>query len=258
MPNVEIIEIPGVPDQTFFQLSFPNLYHLVVQANYDHCDFIANLASSELLHQISLDYTDCLNAESREDEEDPELQAYNAEVKAEEEKRKVELEKLIATGLSKKEAERVQERRLLEEGGLTKEEIAWELDNPNREESLRLLTIMMNEDADEEDTPEEINEMIEETMTFYDKLGRWDENGEPNPDYGTEYEIMEVEESPSWNKRTPFEDYKKLFKAIKKGSNMHIKLRESYLTKEELKEIAQINKTVQFLHIPTEWGNYIK
>ncbi|WP_298544146.1 hypothetical protein [uncultured Aquimarina sp.] len=59
MPNLEELELPSAPDESFFELPELKIQHLIIQAGYDHQNFIENLSnSSNLLNLKTLDYTE--------------------------------------------------------------------------------------------------------------------------------------------------------------------------------------------------------
>ncbi|PHS31846.1 MAG: hypothetical protein COA95_04995 [Methylophaga sp.] len=60
MPNIVAIELPTVPDASFFTCEFPKLGSLKLQSGWDHCNFIKNLSQSKILSQIILDFTDVI------------------------------------------------------------------------------------------------------------------------------------------------------------------------------------------------------
>ncbi len=115
--------------------------------------------------------------------------------------------------------------------------------------------------------PEEVD--IEILSYDYDK--RWLEDGSVNPDYIKEQEksylsmydgnlfddIETFEESPTQDKRTPFEDYKALVQSKYITESWHFKLRECYLSQEQLKELNALSSHIQFLHIPTPSDYYL-
>lgn len=62
MPGLEVLVIPSAPDKSFFEIDNLSIKNLVVQAGYDHQNFIANLSQSNNLRKLrSLDYTDVLD-----------------------------------------------------------------------------------------------------------------------------------------------------------------------------------------------------
>ena len=59
MPNLEVLELPSAPSNDFFSLPKLTIQHLVIQAGYEHHNFIENLSTSSNLPNLkSLDYTD--------------------------------------------------------------------------------------------------------------------------------------------------------------------------------------------------------
>ena len=59
MPNVISVRVPSAPDKSFFEVENHSLRNLVVQAGYDHQNFIENLASSNNLTELmALDFTE--------------------------------------------------------------------------------------------------------------------------------------------------------------------------------------------------------
>mgnify|MGYP000182745023 CR=1 FL=1 len=227
-PNVRDVEIPCVPCADFFNLPFPNLNHLRVQANAENSHFIKNLANSPLLKQISLDYTDNLYIEEEE------ITDYFKKIKAEEE--------YIKNAENPVEARKEIQRKRLKESGYSDEEIRFEIDRPNREDSITLIQSFSDDEQE-----------FKDTLAFYDGF-RWDENGEAIPE--EDFEIDEFELSETYGKPTPFEDYKVFFKSPYLQDRMHFTLRESQLTKEQLFELQKL-KDIQFLYVPTYSDFYV-
>jgi hypothetical protein len=59
MPQVISLRVPSAPDKSFFEVENHSLRNLVVQAGYDHQNFIDNLANSgNLTELMSLDFTE--------------------------------------------------------------------------------------------------------------------------------------------------------------------------------------------------------
>jgi len=227
-PNIRDVEIPCVPCTDFFNLPFPNLNHLRVQANAENSHFIKNLANSPLLKQISLDYTDNLYIEEEE------ITDYGKKIKAEED--------YIKNAENPVEARKEIQRKRLKESGYSDEEIRFEIDRPNREDSITLIKSFSDDEQE-----------FKDTLAFYDGF-RWDENGEalPEEDFG----VDEFEFSETFGKPTPFEDYKTFFKSSYLQERMHFTLRESQLTKEQLYELQKL-KDIQFLYVPTHSDFYV-
>ncbi|NQZ00899.1 MAG: hypothetical protein HRT45_09550 [Bdellovibrionales bacterium] len=68
MPSLQVVSIPGAPCAKFFDLTMKSLWHIRLQACDDSQRFIFNMANSELLSQVTLDFTDVWQAiESPED-----------------------------------------------------------------------------------------------------------------------------------------------------------------------------------------------
>ena len=237
MPNLVTLELPSVPDETFFQLSYPKLRSVRLQAGYDHANFIKNLAQSELLGQISLDFTDTFF-----DRDSAPLSEDEKRMIEFQEKKKADIEAQMMTGLTQKEARREVERKILREAGYSEEEISLDLDNPNRAETLRLLKVIYKDEQE-----------VNDAMNYFESLIRWDENGEAY----VEDEMEEEEVSSTGYKKTPFEDFMTLFKAVGQEKRFHFRLREGYLTPEERFQLQEANKEIPFLHIPTTMGNYV-
>ena len=235
MPNVKEVEIPGVPGAAFFALPFPKLQYLKVQAGYDASNFIGNLAKSPLLSQISLDYMDCLWDEDHQ---------YTAPEEKELLEKLQKDEEYIANAPDPKAARKEVERGRLREAGYSEEEIAFDMDNPDREEAVRLLKAFCTDEQE-----------VKESLEYFESIGRWDENGKALPEEELEWD--EPEPSPTLNKRTPFEDYKALFQSKYIGDRFSIKLRECYLTQDELFRLQELNPKVSCLHIPTQMDYYV-
>lgn len=236
MPNIFSLQLPTTPDKDFFKRSYPNLRVIKIQSGFDSNHFIKNIAKSELLSQITLDFTDvlCDDELSYRSPDDEKMRA-NIEAK----------ELRISQSNNPKEAEKEEERRLYKEAGLSDEEISLMVDNPNREETLRLLKITC--DSDQE---------VKESMEHMDSVDTWDENGEAIL-YEDDYSYDDYQPSESFQKRTLLDDYITLFESKYIPDGFHFKLRESYLTKDELYTLQNANKKVQFLHIPTHSDYYV-
>ncbi|MDP5230140.1 MAG: hypothetical protein NWQ38_07090 [Cellulophaga sp.] len=241
MPNIVSIEIPAVPDAAFFEGCFPRLEFLKVQANYDHFNFIANLAKSDLRKQLVLDYTDCLHTEDESDQ---------TEINAFEQEETAKLAAKMKEGFTEAEAKIELEKQELKDAGISDEEIQLDLYEHNREETLRLLKMVHKNDP----------EAVQDEMEYYESIEKWDKNGQLNPvfeepfyedDFEAEYEI-----SASANKNTPFADYLAFVKSLNKG-HFSFHLRENQLSKEQLFKLQKANKNMQFLHIPTQMGSYV-
>jgi len=239
MPNLVEVEIPGTPDSDFFKINFSALRYMKVQAGFDSKHFIKNLSHSPLLGQISLDFMDCML-----DDENPSTKISDEE-KEHYKKIKVQ-ETYVANSDNPKEARKEIERQRLKEAGYEDAEIEFEIDKPNREKSIALLKQFC-----------ENEEEIKEALEYYDEGGRWLENGEYDweNDFDANYEAFE--ESPTRDKRTALEDYKMLLQSKYIKESWHFKLREHYLTQEELKELHELNPKIQFLHIPTAEDYYL-
>lgn len=236
MPNVVSIELPTTPDKDFFSMQFPSLRSIKVQACYDSNNFIQNLANSPLLSKISLDFTDVWH--------DDELSYVNPKDK-ELGNKLLKKQEMIDNADDPKAAKRAEEYKLLKAAGFSEEEIALALDNPSREETLRLLKIISEDE-------EELND----TMAYYDSIDKWDENGEAYPEEELSFED-EYQPSKTYQKRTSVEDYTALFQSKYMTDKFHFKLRESYLAEDELFALQNANKNIQFLHIPTQGDYYI-
>jgi hypothetical protein len=237
MPNIVEVEIPGVPNEDFFKMKFPKLSYMKVQAIWNAHGFIKNLAKSPILNQISLDFMDVLPAE--QEIADP----YIAE-SAQKIKNKIEA---IKNSENPEQTKKEIEKQLLKEAGYSDAEIAFEIDNPNREEAIQLMKQFCEDD-----------EELKDTLAHYDSLERWDENGnaiiedETIEEYLNDYETPEGEGVP-----TPFEDYLAVFESKYVKDSFHFKLREGALTQAQLFILQNANRNIQFLHIPTQSDYYV-
>lgn len=240
-PNVEEVEAPICPSEAFFKMDFPALYYLRVQCDRNSNQFIRHLSNWPLLKQVSIDFSDV--------QFDHELSYTSPANKRMEERIKAKNE-AIANADDPVQAKKDMGRKFLRELGFSEEEIQLDLDNPTRSEAKELLKKSCEDD-----------EEVEANLAFYDEMGRWDENGDPDPDYENdddlELGIDEVVLSPSYEKRTSFEDYKALFQSRFMRKSFHFTLRESYLTQEQLFELDKINPDIQFLHVPTHDDYYV-
>jgi hypothetical protein len=199
------------------------------------------LAKSPLLGQISLDFMDCLLDDDFSSMSDSEREHYE-KITAQEE--------AIKNAANPKAMREEVERQRLKDAGFTKEEIALEMDKPNREETLRLLRIT-----------EETEQDVQDAMNYYDETGRWLQNGEYDPenDFEENYDDFEdeLEESPTHTKRTSFEDYQALATSTYVRESWHFTLREHYLTQEELIKLNKANPNMQFLYVHTPNDFYL-
>lgn len=241
MPNLVEVQLPTPPDADFFKMEFPKLQYMKVQGGYDSKNFIKNLAKSPLLGKIRLDFMDCLLDDDFSSMSDSEREHYE-KITAQEE--------AIKNAANPKAMREEVERQRLKDAGFTKEEIALEMDKPNRKETLRLLRIT-----------EETEQDVQDAMNYYDETGRWLENGEYDPenDFDENYDDFEdeFEESATHTKRTSFEDYQALVTSTYVRESWHFTLREHYLAQEELIKLHKANPNMQFLYVPTPVEYYL-
>lgn len=247
MPNVYEVEVPSPPDEAFFEMKFPQLKRLTVQSNLRNNDFIKNLAQSPLLSQlVSLDFMDVLHDDDLSYKSQADLQYQ------EEQKNQANKVKNYADPMELARQEYLKE---LEEEGLSEDEIRYELFISgylplHKEEAIEL--IKKHSVATEYETAEEV---FEDTMAELEESNFWDGEGNYCYEVETFDELDFTGTEPT--KRTPYTDYQAFFTSKYIPQRFHFKLREYYLTKDQLFALQNLNKAIQFLHIPTLEDYYV-
>lgn len=234
MPNIYKFEVPTPADERLFEVVFSNLKRITVQSNYTHGNFIKNLAKSPILSQLdSLDFTDVAF------DQELSYRSHKAIEADEYYKRAIAFKKdIIAKTGDKKQADKAFLTKMYQEEGLEAGAIIYELFNAD------LVALTKEEFIELAHKYEEAEEDIQVSIECFEEKGVWDEVGnyvepkeEDSLDFDEDFDLANNE----LNKRTPFEDYKALFKAIDKDNRFHFKLREYYLTQEQLFELDQLN-----------------